>query len=167
MTKCKSYHHGDLRNALIMAAVELIEESGAAEFTMADAARRAGVSAAAPYRHFRDRNELREAVSYLYFIGLGEATEATREAWPEGSREAIIALGQMYAAMCYHGGASTTWPGPGSSIPGPRRTGRQIARALTPSSALWRPGVPTGASCGPTRWTWLLNCGDWRTAWRC
>ncbi len=97
MTRCKSYHHGDLRNALIMAAVELIEESGAAEFTMADAARRAGVSAAAPYRHFSDRNELLEAVSELYFIGLGEAAEATREAWPEGSREAIIALGQMYA----------------------------------------------------------------------
>ena len=96
MSKSGNYHHGDLRNALILAAVELIEERGAPEFALSEAARRAGVSAAAPYRHFKDREALLEAVSELCFIGLGEAALDTRNAWPEGSRESIIALGRMY-----------------------------------------------------------------------
>lgn len=98
MNKCNNYHHGDLRNALIMAAVELIEESGSAEFAISDAARRAGVSAAAPYRHFKDRNALLDAVCDLYFIGLGEEAAATRGAYPDGSRNGIIALGHTYLA---------------------------------------------------------------------
>ena len=53
-----SYHHGDLREALVRAALELIAEKGPVGFTVAEAARSAGVSPAAPYRHFRDRDEL-------------------------------------------------------------------------------------------------------------
>ncbi|WP_430321264.1 helix-turn-helix domain-containing protein, partial [Salmonella enterica] len=53
-----AYHHGNLREALIQAARELIKEKGPAGFTFADAARSAGVSPAAPYRHFRDREAL-------------------------------------------------------------------------------------------------------------
>jgi AcrR family transcriptional regulator len=94
----KSYHHGDLRNALIIAAAELIEESGSLNFAMADAARRAGVSTAAPYRHFRDKDALLEAVSQLAFYGLGMAArDATRDT-PPGSIDTIIALGQTYVA---------------------------------------------------------------------
>jgi len=51
----RGYHHGNLREALIQAALDLIAKKGPAGFTFADAARSAGVSAAAPYRHFRDR----------------------------------------------------------------------------------------------------------------
>ena len=54
----RGYHHGNLREALIHAALELIAEKGPAGFTFAEAARWAGVSPAAPYRHFRDRDEL-------------------------------------------------------------------------------------------------------------
>ena len=54
----RGYHHGNLREALIQAARELIKEKGPAGFTFADAARSAGVSAAAPYRHYRDREAL-------------------------------------------------------------------------------------------------------------
>src|SRR5258707_5476558 len=53
-----AYHHGNLREALIKAARELIKEKGPAGFTFADAARSAGVSPAAPYRHFRDLEAL-------------------------------------------------------------------------------------------------------------
>ncbi len=53
-----SYHHGNLREALIASALALIAERGPAGFTFAEVARAAGVSAAAPYRHFRDRNAL-------------------------------------------------------------------------------------------------------------
>ena len=98
MSKCNPYHHGDLRNALIMAAVALIEDSGSADFAMSDAAKRAGVSAAAPYRHFKDRHALLDAVRDLYIIGLGDAAAQTRDNYPEGSRECIIALGQTYTS---------------------------------------------------------------------
>ena len=54
----RGYHHGNLREALIQAARELIKEKGPAGFTFADAARSAGVSAAAPYSHFRDREAM-------------------------------------------------------------------------------------------------------------
>src|SRR4051812_25931883 len=54
----RGYHHGNLKEALIRAALELIAKKGPAGFTFAEAARWAGVSPAAPYRHFRDRDEL-------------------------------------------------------------------------------------------------------------
>src|SRR5215475_12712532 len=54
----RGYHHGNLKEALIRAALELIAQKGPAAFTFAEAARWAGVSPAAPYRHFRDRDEL-------------------------------------------------------------------------------------------------------------
>ena len=53
-----SYHHGNLREALVEATVALIEEKGPLAFTLTEAARLAGVSAAAPYRHFKGRDEL-------------------------------------------------------------------------------------------------------------
>ena len=53
--RCNNYHHGDLRNALIVAAAELIERDGTLDFSIAEAAASAGVSAAAPYRHFADK----------------------------------------------------------------------------------------------------------------
>lgn len=54
----RGYHHGNLKEALLQAALDLISKKGPAGFTFADAARMAGVSPAAPYRHFRDRDEL-------------------------------------------------------------------------------------------------------------
>lgn len=54
----RAYHHGNLREALVKAALDLIGKKGPAGFTFAEAARAAGVSPAAPYRHFRDRDAL-------------------------------------------------------------------------------------------------------------
>src|SRR5882762_10211660 len=54
----RGYHHGNLREALIEAALRLIGEKGPGGFTVAEAARAAGVSPAAPYRHFRDGQDL-------------------------------------------------------------------------------------------------------------
>jgi AcrR family transcriptional regulator len=80
MSRCSSsYHHGHLRDALILAAAALIEEQGSLSFSITDAAKRAGVSSAAPYRHFHDRNNLLDNVRDLAFIGLHEALEATQK----------------------------------------------------------------------------------------
>jgi AcrR family transcriptional regulator len=59
----KPYHHGDLRRALIEAALRLAEEGGPQAVSVREAARRAGVSAGAPFRHFADRDALMTAVA--------------------------------------------------------------------------------------------------------
>ncbi|MGE0214674.1 TetR/AcrR family transcriptional regulator [Mycolicibacterium sp.] len=54
----KSYHHGDLRRALVDVAIEIIDEEGMAAFSVAEACRRLKVSPGAPYRHFTDRSDI-------------------------------------------------------------------------------------------------------------
>ena len=61
----RGYHHGNLKEALIRAALELIAQKGPAGFTFAEAARFAGVSPAAPYRHYRDRDVRRSHAGTL------------------------------------------------------------------------------------------------------
>ena len=95
----RGYHHGNLREALVRAALDLIAKKGPAGFTFADAARWAGVSAAAPYRHFRDRDALIADVAKRGFE-LFEA--ALSHAWDEGRPEAYRAfenVGRAYLAF--------------------------------------------------------------------
>ena len=63
VNKLKPYHHGNLREALLVAAIRLIGEVGPTAFTLREVARRAGVSHNAPYRHFRDKEDLMAAVA--------------------------------------------------------------------------------------------------------
>jgi AcrR family transcriptional regulator len=92
----KNYHHGDLRNALIIAAGELIEEKGSLDFAMIDAARRANVSSAAPYRHFEDKNALLQAVSEVAFLALDDVARKASTLAPYGSSACLIAQGKAY-----------------------------------------------------------------------
>jgi AcrR family transcriptional regulator len=85
----RGYHHGNLKEALLQAALGLIAEKGAAGFTFADAARMAGVSPAAPYRHFRDRDELLSSIAQRGF----ELFEATLNgAWDDGRPDTLTAF---------------------------------------------------------------------------
>ena len=94
--KSKSYHHGNLRNTLIVAAAQLIEERGSLDFAMIDAARRAGVSSAAPYRHFKDKDALLEAVTQVAFMALSETSRKVAASYPQGSTACLIAQGKEY-----------------------------------------------------------------------
>jgi AcrR family transcriptional regulator len=95
----RGYHHGNLKEALIRAALELIAQKGPAGFTFAEAARWAGVSPAAPYRHFRDREELLASIALRGF----EAFEQMlARAWDNGRPNALAALdrlGKAYLAF--------------------------------------------------------------------
>ena len=71
----KTYHHGNLREALIEASLELIAESGPKALTLREAARRAGVSHNAPYRHFQDKDALLAAIAEEGFERLTEMME--------------------------------------------------------------------------------------------
>jgi AcrR family transcriptional regulator len=100
-----SYHHGDLRAQLIAAVRDLVEIHGPDGFSVAEAARRAGVSSAAPYKHFKDRPELLRAVASEGMDVLQrDMTDATSR-YPHGSVEVVAAIGQSYVDF------ARRWPG--------------------------------------------------------
>jgi AcrR family transcriptional regulator len=93
--KGRGYHHGRLRQALLAAARALISERGPAGFTLAEAAKRVGVTGAAPYRHFADRNAL---VAALAQEGFEHFNEQLGRAWDGGRPDSITALRRRGAA---------------------------------------------------------------------
>ncbi|MGQ3672360.1 TetR/AcrR family transcriptional regulator [Xanthobacter sp. TB0136] len=98
----RGYHHGNLREALMRATLDLILEKGVAGITFAEAARRAGVSAAAPYRHFRDRDEMVAAVAGA---GFDRLAEALKTAWQQGKPTPAAAyerVGRAYLEFARH-----------------------------------------------------------------
>ena len=84
-----SYHHGNLREALIEAALEMIRAAGPNGFTLAEVARAVGVSGAAPYRHFRDRNAL---IADIARQGFEKFSELLFAAWDEGRPTPVAAI---------------------------------------------------------------------------
>jgi AcrR family transcriptional regulator len=93
------YHHGDLREALIAATRHLVMERGAENFTLADACRLAGVTTAAPYRHFRSKQEILEEIASRGFDQLKAESMAVIAEKGAGTLAAIVAMGQAYVAF--------------------------------------------------------------------
>jgi AcrR family transcriptional regulator len=92
----RGYHHGNLKEDLVRAALELIAEKGPFGFTFADAARWAGVSPAAPYRHYSDRDALMADVAKR---GFELFEQALQRAWDDGRPDPLTAferLGRAY-----------------------------------------------------------------------
>jgi AcrR family transcriptional regulator len=92
----RGYHHGNLKEALVRAALALIAEKGPAGFTFAEAARWAGVSPAAPYRHFRDRDALLADVALR---GFDQFEQVLARAWDAGRPDVLTSferLGRAY-----------------------------------------------------------------------
>ncbi len=95
----RGYHHGNLREALIQAALDLIAKKGPGGFTFADAARSAGVSPAAPYRHFHDRDAL---VADVACRGFELFAAHLDHAWNDGRPDPFAAfenVGRAYLAF--------------------------------------------------------------------
>ncbi|MGQ4273470.1 TetR/AcrR family transcriptional regulator [Terrihabitans sp. B22-R8] len=117
----RGYHHGNLKEALVQAALRLIAEKGPSGFTFVEAARAAGVSPAAPYRHYRDRDAL---LSDVAVRGFENFEAALTRAWDKGRPDAFTALERVgqaylrfardepafYSAMFEAGLASDTTP---------------------------------------------------------
>ncbi|GAB2176492.1 TetR/AcrR family transcriptional regulator [Dongia sp. agr-C8] len=98
----RGYHHGDLRAALIAAAEQLVVERGVDGFTLREAARRAGVSPAAPAHHFNDMRGLLTAVAQLGFRDFADALEAADR---RGGADPLLRLreqGAAYVAFALH-----------------------------------------------------------------
>ncbi|AXC49323.1 TetR/AcrR family transcriptional regulator [Paracoccus suum] len=96
MPAARPYHHGNLREALIAAAIQLIETQGPLGFTMAEAARMAGVSAAAPYRHFKGRDDLLAEVARIGFVEFGDRLGAAFDEGKPRPMTAFMRVGHAY-----------------------------------------------------------------------
>jgi len=93
------YHHGDLPSALVRAAVELLEEGGAGELSLRAAARRAGVSTAAPYRHFADREALLSEVAAVGYRELAQQLIAIHPEPSNANELADVAIAYVQFAL--------------------------------------------------------------------
>ena len=94
--KKSSYHHGDLRSGLLSATRKLVEEKGPDGFSVSDACRLAGVSTAAPYKHFKDKSEMIAAMIMQRMQVHGQNMAAALEGITPGTVERINVLGREY-----------------------------------------------------------------------
>ncbi|OOY03029.1 TetR/AcrR family transcriptional regulator [Thioclava sp. F28-4] len=95
----QGYHHGNLRQALVASALELIEEKGPTGFTLSEAAKRAGVTPAAVYRHFEGREDLIAECARQGYMIFGDLLD---HAWNGGKPSALAAfsaVGRAYLAF--------------------------------------------------------------------
>jgi len=95
---CKSsYHHGDLKNALIQAGVEILAHQGIGELSLRKVAQRAGVSHSAPYAHFKDKQALIAAICIEGFNKLLNALESTFEKYSKDPHQLLVETAFTYA----------------------------------------------------------------------
>ncbi len=97
-TTTRTYHHGDLNQALRLSAADLIAERGAGGFSLREVARRAGVSHAAPAHHFGDAQGLLTAVAIDAFTHLHAATAAAYAAHDDAV-DRLCAVGRAYVEL--------------------------------------------------------------------
>lgn len=95
----RPYHHGDLAVALVRAAADLLERDGVGEVSLRRVAREAGVSHAAPYRHFRDKHSLLEAVADEGFRDLKARMEEVRRSSFPTPRHRLASACRAYVEL--------------------------------------------------------------------
>jgi AcrR family transcriptional regulator len=93
--KTRDYHHGDLRRAVIKAAFALVKKRGLRELTLREVARKIGVTHAAPYHHFKDRDALLAAMEEEAFEELDRAMREAKQGIDDPGDE-LFALGRAY-----------------------------------------------------------------------
>lgn len=92
----RRYHHGDLRHALIQAGLELLAEGGSTTLDLRKVARKAGVSHAAPYRHFADKQALIVAITEEGFHQLAQRAQEMVQAAPDDALAQLQAVALAY-----------------------------------------------------------------------
>lgn len=95
-TADRPYHHGDLKRTLIKTAMDMLHEDKGWQFTLREVARRAGVSHAAPYKHFPDKAALLSEMALLGFDRLGHALMKAKVSRPNSLRDEFFAVGHAY-----------------------------------------------------------------------
>ncbi len=95
----RPYHHGDLRRAVIETAMTMLHEERGWQFTLREVARRAGVSHAAPYKHFPDKAALLAELALIGFDRLREALLAAQPASAASLQDALFPVARTYLAF--------------------------------------------------------------------
>ena len=108
-----AYHHGDLRAALMRSALSLIEEHGVKGLALSDAARMAGVSVAAPYRHFEDKEALLAEIAVEGFVLFRDALARASRSNPEDKVKRLVEMGVAYVefALQHRSHFKVMWEG--------------------------------------------------------
>jgi AcrR family transcriptional regulator len=94
-----SYHHGDLKQALVEAGAQLIEIDGISGISLRAVAKHAGVSHSAPYRHFKDKNALLSGIADVGFQQLAQSLRQSIEKNPDNPREQLLESGVAYIRL--------------------------------------------------------------------
>ncbi|NNH63269.1 TetR/AcrR family transcriptional regulator [Rhizobium laguerreae] len=98
-TSNRPYHHGDLRRALIETALDMLAEEKGWQFTLREVARRAGVSHAAPYKHFPDKAALLAELAMIGFDRLRESLSVAKPKAPKSPRDEVTSVAHAYVAF--------------------------------------------------------------------
>lgn len=99
--KARAYHHGDLKAAMIQAALELVRKKGPRGFTLNEASRAAGVSVSAPYNHFKDKEALLIEIVLLGNRTLETELQAAADT-ADPPRQRLLAVYLAYVAFAQH-----------------------------------------------------------------
>ena len=128
-SKKQGYHHGDLRRALLDAAAAILEKEGAQALTLREVARRAGVTHAAPYRHFLDKESLLAAVAKEGFEAMVATMEERRARAPEDPIRQLqeVGVGYVLFAVAHPGHFSVMF---GRVLPDPKRHPEMAAAGM-------------------------------------
>lgn len=102
MANKKPYHHGDLKNALIQAGIEILAQEGIAELSLRKVAQKAGVSHAAPYAHFADKQALIAAISTAGFRQLHEQVAAAAQTYADNPAQRLVETAWAYVQFARH-----------------------------------------------------------------
>jgi AcrR family transcriptional regulator len=95
----KKYHHGDLKNALIQAGIEILSKEGVGGLSLRKVAKRAGVSHSAPYAHFPDKQSLIAAISTEGFNQLYTHLDAAVSSYADDPKRQLIEGTQAYTSF--------------------------------------------------------------------
>jgi AcrR family transcriptional regulator len=142
----RPYHHGDLRAALIRAALSLIEEQGVKGLALSDAARLAGVSVAAPYRHFKDKEALMAEIAAEGFVLFRDALARASRGNPEDKVKRLVEMGVAYVdfALRHRSHFKVMWESgiPKGKYPEVGRTAREAYLLLERAAFDLLPAAP-------------------------
>ena len=140
-----SYHHGDLRNALLVAGEQLLVTRGVAALSLREVAKLTGVSHAAPYRHFRDKAALMQALAESGFERLHAVISAAAARIPHDPELKLVEAGVAYVHLAVRNPALIQLmfaAGPGQAEDGPTR--RAALPVFAPLVAIVKSGIETG-----------------------
>jgi AcrR family transcriptional regulator len=98
-TSKTKYHHGDLKNAIISAAITLIKKKGSTSISLREVSKKAGVSHAAPYRHFNNKNDLLAAIAQKGFEKLKKQIAQAEHEYADDPKKQLIEAGAAYVEL--------------------------------------------------------------------